>query len=150
MKIHKGLLSVAVLGLTGLSVACGNSADLAGPSSEQAAVASSGSSQAELRLRCEVRTRGRSKISVDGKNLAAGSYQASVMSGGNNAISGLQAAIGDEVEFDFDSDPDNIAAGATPIPATFISSGAPSVTADILDANGQTVVTGSASCRVRR
>lgn len=103
-----------------------------------------------LRLRCELRTSGRSKVSVDGKDLPVGSYSARVRSGGNEAVSGLQASIGDEVEFDFDSDPVDIQAGATPIAPDFIrTSGSPDVTAEIRDEAGQTIVGGGADCRVR-
>jgi hypothetical protein len=88
---------------------------------------------------------------VDGKNLVVGNYSAMVTSGGNTATTGLQATIGDEVEFDFDSDPDDIAAGATAISATFIqASSNPHVTAAILDMAGQTVVSAAGNCDVRR
>lgn len=103
-----------------------------------------------LRIRCELRTSGRSKISVDGKNLSVGSYSARVRSGGNSAASGLQASVGDEVEFDFDSARDDIQAGATPIASDFIqTSGSPDVTAEVLSAAGETVLSGGADCEVR-
>lgn len=103
-----------------------------------------------LRLRCELRTSGRSKISVDGNNLPVGSYSARVQSGANSAASGVQASVGDEVEFDFDSEPDDIRAGATPIASDFIqTSGSPDVTAEIRDAAGRTVASGGADCEVR-
>jgi hypothetical protein len=51
------------------------------------------------------------------------------------------------VEFDFDSAPDDIAAGATPIPATFIQNG--EVMAKILDSAGRTVINDTVECRVR-
>ncbi|MDH3734890.1 MAG: hypothetical protein OEU54_15280 [Gemmatimonadota bacterium] len=55
------------------------------------------------------------------------------------------------MEFDFDSDPDDIAAGATAISATFIdTSSTPHVTASIVDAGGRTIVTAAGNCRVRR
>jgi hypothetical protein len=111
---------------------------------------SSSSGSGALRLRCEVRGTSRSKISVDGKNLASGAYMARVASGGNSASSGMQSTIGDEVEFDFDSDRGDIAQGATAISPGFIdTSSDPHVTAEIVDAGGQVVVSGEATCRSR-
>ncbi len=104
---------------------------------------------AELRLRCEQRS-SRSKISVDGKDLFPQNamYSARVISGNNQATHTPLTAVGDEVEFDFDSDPGDIAAGAKAIPANFITGG--SVQAAIFDANGQIVVGPvTAACRVR-
>ncbi len=106
-------------------------------------------SAAELRLRCEQRP-SRSKISVDGKNLFPlnAMYSARVISGSNQATHTPLTAVGDEVEFDFDSDPADIAAGAKAIPGNFITGG--SVQAAIFDANGQ-IVAGpvTAACRMR-
>jgi hypothetical protein len=123
-----------------------------GSSSSNSSDDSSSSRAGELRLRCEVRTGDvRSKISVDGKNLASGQYQARVRSGGNTAVSGLQATVGDEVEFDFDSDPDDIAAGATAIAPDFIQTSAnPDVVAEIVSASGQVVLSQGGNCTVRR
>jgi hypothetical protein len=101
-----------------------------------------------VRVRCERRA-SRSKISVDGTNLAAGSYGAQVGSGGNTAASGLQAAVSGEVEFDFDSDPGDVAAGATPIPATFIQGNPPQVSGKIVSASGATVVEAPVTCLER-
>lgn len=102
--------------------------------------------QGTLRLRCEKRS-ARSKISVDGNNLAPGTYSARVTSGGASVMANAQATIGDEVEFDFDSDPGDIAAGATAIAADFIdASASPAVMAEILDANGSAVVSASGDC----
>lgn len=78
-----------------------------------------GNRQGSIFVKCETRSN-RSKISVDGKNLPSGQYYAIVTSGANSAQSLLQNTIGDEVEFDFDSEQDDIAAGATAIPADFI------------------------------
>ncbi len=158
MSLTKLTGSTVVLGLSLTLIACegGPREPLTGPSlgSDQGELGSSSASTraGELRLRCEFRTeRVRSKISVDAKNLAAGDYRARVASGGNSASSGPQSTIGDEVEFDFDSDRDDIAAGATAIAGDFIQTAAdPDVTAEILDAAGQVVVTVGANCRVRR
>jgi hypothetical protein len=55
-----------------------------------------------------------------------------------------------EDEFDFDSNPKDIAAGATRIAATFIRAQAgPDVTAKILNASGQVVATQNAECTFR-
>jgi hypothetical protein len=129
-----------------------NSNDSSGSSSSDDGSDSNSSGPGELRLRCEVRTDElRSKISVDGKNLASGQYRARVRSGNSSAMSGLRATVGDEVEFDFDSDPDDIAAGATAIVPDFIQiSSTPDVVAEILSAGGQVVVSQAGDCSVRR
>jgi hypothetical protein len=90
---------------------------------------------------------GQSKISVDGNNLTPrnGTFTARVSSGANGATSGTKQAIGDEVEFDFDSEPGE--RGATRIAASFIVGR--TVTAAILGAGDQVVVSGSAQCEVR-
>ena len=116
------ILAVAVSGLLLAFAGCTATGDALGPeatdlargrsddSSSTTGSPSSGSaSVGQLRLRCEVRPGRRSKISVDGRNLPVGTYQATVRSGGNTATSGMQRSIGDEVEFDFDSDAGDIA-----------------------------------------
>jgi hypothetical protein len=106
-------------------------------------------SAAELRLRCEQRP-SRSKISVDGKNMFPQNamYSARVISGSNQSTHVPLTSIGDEVEFDFDSEPADIAAGAKAIPANFITGGR--VEAAIFDASGQ-IVAGpvTVDCRTR-
>ena len=130
-------------GLTGLG---------SGGATDSLAVGSgsnSSSSVGALRLRCEVRSN-RSKISVDGKNLAVGSYTAMVSSGSHTASAGPHSSIGDEVEFDFDSDPGDIAEGATAIARDFIQTASnPDVTALIKDAAGNVVASAGANCRVK-
>ena len=54
--------------------------------------------------------------------------------------------MGDEVEFDFDSEPDDIAAGATAIAAGFIQGAPPQVTGQILDTSGAVVVQATVTC----
>ena len=103
-------------------------------------------SAAAIRVRCEQRS-DRAKVSVDGKDLAVDDYQAQIMSGTNSITTELQASVGDEVEFDFDSDPDDIADGATAIAANFIQGG--QVTGKILDPEGATVIADTVRCRVR-
>jgi len=101
-----------------------------------------------VNVTCERRA-SRSRISVDGSGLAAGSYQAVATSGANEAISDLAPAIGDQAEFDFDSDPGDIAAGATPIAADFIQGSPPMVLGQILDDAGSVVAEAMAACEDR-
>ena len=122
------------------------------PSAELTVSGGVSASAATALVRCEVRTGRRSKISVDGNNLAlGGAYSARVRSGANAASSPMAAAVGDEAEFDFDSNPADIAQGATPIARTFITvrASGPDVMADILNASGAVVASGAADCRVR-
>jgi hypothetical protein len=108
-------------------------------------------SAATIRVQCEQRGTQRSNVSVDGKDLpalpAGQMYSASIVSGGNSAASIGRPLVRGEVEFDFDSNPADIAAGATAIAPTFISGG--SVSANIVHPNGGTVLSATAACRVR-
>ncbi len=106
------------------------------------------SGNATVTVTCEVRAN-RSKISVDGNGLAIGSYQATVSSGANTATAPAHPTVGDEVEFDFDSDSGDIAAGATAIAPTFIQGTPPQVTGAILTLNGGLVAQGTADCLVK-
>jgi hypothetical protein len=99
-----------------------------------------------VRVRCERRP-ARSKISVDGNDLPGGLYTARVTSGTHVAVSPAEAAVGDEVEFDFDSARADIAAGATPIARNFIQNGR--VRGQLLDAQGEVVASATVRCRVR-
>lgn len=115
------------------------------------AVLSSGSSGGggPISVSCEKRSN-RSSISVDGRNLRSGSYTARVTSGANVKTSSARRTVGDEVEFDFDSNRNDIAAGATAIPANFILvSATPDVRGEILNAAGAVVRTLGVSCTVR-
>jgi hypothetical protein len=100
---------------------------------------------ASVRVRCEKRPT-RSKISVDGNDLVRGTYTARVTSGTAQAVSDGAATVGDEVEFDFDSNRAEIADGATAIPRDFIKG---SVKGELLDADGDVVASQTVSCRVR-
>lgn len=105
---------------------------------------------ASLRLRCETRSSPlRSKISVDGRNVNPNAlYTARVISGTAQRTSRPRSAEGDEVEFDFDSNPNDIRAGATAIPTTFIKNR--SVRAVIFNASGQVVAGPTlASCEAK-
>jgi hypothetical protein len=103
---------------------------------------------ATVRITCERRAN-RSKISVDGRGLPAGSYSARVVSGANEAVSAVRAAVGDEAEFDFDSDRGDIAASATAIIATFLQGTPPQATGQIRDAQGNLVAEMLATCAVK-
>ena len=101
---------------------------------------------AGVRIKCEKRAT-RSSISVDGRDLIPGNYSAVVFSGDNRRAAPLTASIGDEVEFDFDSDPGDIGAGETSISSDFIQGG--QVTGQIVDELGYTLVQGTTRCRIR-
>jgi len=98
-----------------------------------------------VRVTCERRP-DRSKVSVDGNDLGAGNYRARITSGENIATSGLQPTVGDEIEFDFDSERDDIAAGATAIAEGFIAGAPPQVTGQILDPAGTLVAQATVTC----
>jgi hypothetical protein len=111
------------------------------------AVISPDADAATVRVKCEKRGTTRSKVSVDGNDLVPGQYKCRVMSGGNTATTGLKNTIGDELECDFDSNPADIAAGATRISRNFIQGG--QVTGKILTPTGSTVISDTVNCRVR-
>jgi len=98
-----------------------------------------------VRVRCERRTN-RSRASVDGSNLRPGSYGARLTSGPNVATAPPRPSVGDEVEHDFDSAPDDVAAGAIAIGADFIVGSPPAVTGALLDANGNVVAQATVTC----
>ena len=104
-----------------------------------------GNGSAVVEVTCERRSN-RSKVSVDGNNLAPGSYQAVATSGTNEAASGFASAVGDEAEFDFDSNANDIAAGATAIAANFIQGTPPQVIGQIRDSQGTVVASAVANC----
>ncbi len=106
------------------------------------------SGNATVIVKCEVRS-DRSKISIDGNGIATGSYQALATSGANSATAAAHQTIGDEVEFDFDSDGGDIAAGATAIASTFIQGTPPQVTGAILTLSGGVVAQATADCVVK-
>jgi opacity protein-like surface antigen len=111
------------------------------------ALASVAAAAADVQVTCEKRAH-RSKISVDGSSLNGGMYRAVAKSGDHSRRSDLQQAVGDEAQFDFDSNPNDIADGATPIPAGFIVNGR--AKGWIVNANGVRVTPiKEAICRVR-
>lgn len=100
---------------------------------------------ATIRVRCEKRA-DRSKVSVDGNELASGRYKAKISSGPNRRSSPFAHTVGDEVEFDFDSEPDDIADGATEIDPAFIRK---KVRGKIVNSRGNTVISDTVKCRRR-
>ena len=105
-------------------------------------------SAAEVEVRCEKRSN-RSKASVDGSDLVRGMYRAVLKSGGQTVRTEFAQSIGDEAQFDFDSNQNDIAEGATPIPANFIVDGR--VKGYLVNANRQRVTPiVTAICRIRR
>ncbi|WP_293007071.1 hypothetical protein [Nitrosomonas sp.] len=100
---------------------------------------------ASIRVKCETRAN-QSKVSVDGNNLAAGNYVAKIISGSHTKKSPSKHTVGDEVEFDFDSDPGNVAAGATRIGRNFIQG---QVTGQLINEQGFTVAQATRACRSR-
>jgi hypothetical protein len=105
-----------------------------------------------LRVRCEARGSSRSKISVDGNNVSPrnGSFRARVRAAGGTVTSAAKRAVGDEVEFDFDSDRGDIARGATRVPARFIvARSGPDVIDELLNAQGRVVARQGVECRFR-
>ena len=118
-----------------------------GDSSTQPAV------QASLRVQCERSTTpDRSKISVDANDLVqqSGAFRARVTAAGGSVTSTVLQAAGDEVEFDFDSNSNDVAEGATPIAATFITARAEAdVLGELLTADGQVVASQGVDCQFR-
>ena len=150
MNRGRGMTRLAMAALSAFALVACDSPDVTAPADDVAF--GSGGGTALARVRCELRQGRRSRISVDGKDLspAGGMFSARVRSGANTASAGAQAAIGDEVEFDFDSNRADIAAGATAIARNFIQIQAgPDVTGEILDAAGVVVASGAVDCSVR-
>lgn len=96
-------------------------------------------------VRCDL-TAGRSKVSVDAKNLAAGTYVASIRSGLNTRVSSPRIISGDEIEFDFDSNANSVADGAFQINADFIQNDL-KVSAEIINhVTNSVVYSATANC----
>lgn len=103
---------------------------------------------ADVSMTCEKRSN-RSKASIDGNNLAPGSYRAVLQSGSSTVTTNFESADGDEAEFDFDSSANDIALGATRIPANFITDGR--ARGYIVNVNGLRVTPiVTTICRVRK
>ena len=142
-----------IASLTAIACAAGDSVTSPQPALSNGADDGAAIAAATLRLRCELRVGKSSKISVDGSNVTPlnGMFRSGVKSGGVIVTHPAKQAVLDQVEFDFSSDPNDIAAGAQPIPANYIvvNASGPDVVARIVNANGATVVQGGAKCRVR-
>ena len=105
-------------------------------------------SAADVKVICEKRP-SRSRASVDGSGLVQGSYRAVLKSGGKTVRTPFDAAIGDEAQFDFDSNANDIANGDTAIPANFIVDGR--VRGYLVNEAGKRVTPiVEAMCRIRR
>jgi hypothetical protein len=88
----------------------------------------------------------RSKVSVQTEDLTPGAlYTATIKSGNKFRRSTIAADPFGKVEYDFDSNRNDILAGATPIASNFISE---RVTAIVTDAMGVRVNAGSLVCEV--
>lgn len=105
-------------------------------------------SAADVRVTCEKRS-SRSRASIDGSSLNQGSYRAVLKSGTKVVRTTFESAVGDEAQFDFDSNPNDIADGATAIPANFIVDGR--VRGYLVNEAGKRVTpVVEAICRIRR
>jgi hypothetical protein len=148
-RLHLTLSMLAMSAMAAGLGACSD--DLSAPSELSAAAAAPAlatAAGASIRLRCERRSN-RSRISVDGRGLSprTGSFRARITASGGTVTSALKRAVGGEAEFDFDSNRNDILAGATRIASTFISARpGPDVVARILNASGQVVATQGAEC----
>ncbi|CAG7856921.1 hypothetical protein MCAMS1_01586 [biofilm metagenome] len=102
-----------------------------------------------IRLRCEVRKKQRAKISVDGRNVNPGVYRAAVTSGGVTVESkDTQSPVGGEVEFDFDSNRNDVAEGATQLAKGFIKDNM--VSATIVDQDGFAIGPVVKTCKLKK
>ncbi len=152
---RNGRMTFTAMALCAMAWLGCSAADVTSPVADQATLShleSAGGDAAVARVRCELRQGRRSKISVDGKNLspAGAMFSARVWSGPNVAVASARQAVGDEAEFDFDSDRGDIAQGATAIARDFIRIGAgPDVIGEVLDAAGNVVASGAVDGRVR-
>ena len=156
VQMVRGL--VITIAVSALAACAADSGTLTGPGALAsrggddggAAGTSTGSGAGIARLRCEVRS-GRSKISLDGNNLSPrnGTFTARVEAAGGTATASA-TAVGDEVEFDFDSERDDVAQGATMIAPNFIvARSGPDVVGEISNAQGQVVARAAVECEIR-
>lgn len=137
--------------LSGPTEASGAAATEAPGAAAAATPANASVVSVSLRVRCERRSN-RSKISVDGSNLSPrnGRFKARVRAAGGTVTSATKRAVGDEAEFDFDSNPNDIAQGATRISARFIAArSGPDVVGQILNSQGQVIASRGVECTFR-
>jgi hypothetical protein len=101
-------------------------------------------------LKCEKRSSPeRSKVSVQAEDLKPGALFTAIVTSGANSATSLPVAADalGNVEYDFDSNPRDIRAGANPIASSFIVGGTASVS--VKDALGNSVASATANCRTR-
>jgi hypothetical protein len=98
-------------------------------------------------VRCNLRV-GRSSVSVDAKDLAAGTYIATIKSGTKVKTSLPVTITGDEVEFDFDSDNGDVAEGAVRIDTDFIQNDLKVVAEIVNDITDKVVYSATGICLV--
>jgi hypothetical protein len=124
---------------------------LAGCSDDTDSPSDPGAAQAAIRVQCERQASpARSKISVDGNDLIPqnGAFRARVTAAGGSVTSPTRQPAGDEVEFDFDSNPNDIAEGATAILPTLIAARAGAdVVGELLNSQGQVVASQGVECQ---
>jgi hypothetical protein len=150
-KLQRGIIWA---GCSVVLAACGSEISAPTESSGATAVAATANASVvavSLRVRCERRS-SRSKISVDGNNLSPrnGRFSARVRAGGGTVTSATKRAVGDEAEFDFDSNRNDIAQGATRISARFITKrSGPDVVGEILNSQGKVIATRGVECTFR-
>lgn len=152
-SVSAAIRGVVGAGVVAIMAAC--SGDLTSPTDPATGtIAESGGVNrlaGSLRVRCERRA-GRSKISVDGNNLSPrnGTFSARVQAASGAVTSVARGAVGDEAEFDFDSNGDDVAAGATRISPTFIvQRSGPDVVGEILNSQGGVVASQGVECSFR-
>jgi hypothetical protein len=112
-----------------------------------AEAASANAATPTLRVRCEVRSN-RSKISVDLKKAVNGSSVKAVVTNTNGdpvQADNSLIVVAKQAEFDFDSDDDDVLAGATPISPNFIDRNNPHVTTSIPELG----LSKTATCKVK-
>lgn len=153
VSLFRGAL---LLGLAGVLGACGQDSQTGAIAPSEQSLSTARElriSTPAARVRCDLRQGRRSKISVDGRNLspAGGTFSARARSGANSVTAPAALAVGDEAEFDFDSNRNNIAQGATAIASDFIvvnAEGADLV-GEIVNGEGTVVASLAVDCRVR-
>jgi hypothetical protein len=141
---------IMIASIAGGLTACSDGLSLPSESSDPtiSETTNEGLATGTIRLRCERRS-DRSKISVDGRNLSPrnGTFRARVRAAGGTATSETRRAVGDEVEFDFDS---NTGEGGTRIAVSFIRTRpGPDVVAEILTPQGRIVASRGGDCESR-
>jgi hypothetical protein len=153
---HPALGGLALAGVVGYAAACNNETQDPSTAPSSGATVTSveelSALAATLRVRCERRP-DRSKISVDANNLTSrnATFRARVRAAGGTVTSRAKRQVGDEVEFDFDSERDDIAAGATRIPVNFIQRrDGPDVVGILLNSAGTVVLRRGVECEFRR